>query len=160
MIRLREIPWICQRETEYVPRQLFYVCRIENRLERKSEYPHSSGTCTDQRRCGAIVEVDLEALRRVLAVKTKLSENQQKSVRIVCGQVVRDIVNTQQVHQSARRPLQMRERMVRHSIRERRNIARAVETLVNPTEVCTGSRIMATLQWLQSWRDAHVKILQ
>ena len=72
MIRLREISSICQRETECVPRQLFCVCGTENMLEAKSEYPHSSGGCTGSRRCGAVLEVDLDVLRRVMVLKTKI----------------------------------------------------------------------------------------
>ena len=35
-----------------------------------------------------------------------------------------------------------------------------METLVNPTTDGTGLRITSTLQSLQSWRDAHAKLLQ
>ena len=47
-----------------------------------------------QRHCGAILKVDLEALRQVLGVKRNICENQQKSVCIACGKAVGDIVIT------------------------------------------------------------------
>ena len=56
------------------------------------------------RRSGAILEVDLEALRRVKGGDAKICKNEEKSVRTVSGKVVRDIVSTRQVHQSAQQP--------------------------------------------------------
>ena len=36
-----------------------------------------------QRRCGTILEVDSEALRRAMGVKTNIYKNQQKSVHTI-----------------------------------------------------------------------------
>ena len=47
-----------------------------------------------QRHCGAILKVDLEALRQVLGVKRNICESQQKSVCIACGKAIGDIVIT------------------------------------------------------------------
>ena len=47
------------------------------------------------RRCGAILEVELEAMRRVKGANTKTCKNEKKSVRIVSGKAVRDTASTQ-----------------------------------------------------------------
>ena len=47
------------------------------------------------RRCDDVLEVDLEALRRVKGMNTEFCKNEEKSVRTVNGKVVRDIASTQ-----------------------------------------------------------------
>ena len=47
------------------------------------------------RRCGAILEVDLEALRQVKGVNTKICKNKEESVRTISGKAVRDTAYTQ-----------------------------------------------------------------
>ena len=93
-------------------------------------------------------------------VNTKICKNEEKSVRTVSGKVVRDIASTQRVHQSARQPHHTRERMNHKIVKECHIVACAMETLVNPTEDVTGSRITVTMQPLQSWRDVDMKLLQ
>ena len=85
------------------------------------------------RRCGAVLEVGLEALRRVKGVNTKICENEQKSVRTVSGKAVRDTASTQRVHQSARQHHRTFKRMTRKSLRACRTVGGAMEALVNPT---------------------------
>ena len=46
------------------------------------------------RRCGAILEVDLEALRRVERMNTKICKNEEKLVCTVSRKAVRDTAST------------------------------------------------------------------
>ena len=50
------------------------------------------------RRCGAILEVDLEGLRRVNGVNTKFCKNEEKLVLSISEKAVRDTASTQRVH--------------------------------------------------------------
>ena len=112
------------------------------------------------RRFGAVLEVDLEALRRVKGVNTKFCKNEEKSVRTVSGKVVRDIVSTQQVHQSARQAHCNRESLTHKRLSKCRIIACAVETVINPTKDGIGLRTIVILQSLQSYCDVHANLLQ
>ena len=69
-------------------------------------------------------------------------------------------MSTQQLHQIARHSRHTRERITRQCFRERHTFARAVETLVNPTEEGARSRITATLQSFQRWHETHTKLLK
>ena len=63
MTRWNRISLICPRKTECVPRHQFCVCGTENTLEGKSEYLTAQERAPVVRRCGAVVQVGLEALR-------------------------------------------------------------------------------------------------
>ena len=86
------------------PNISFVSCGPKNALEGTLSTLIAQERAHAVRGFGVVLEVCLEALRRVKGVNTKICKNEEKSVRTVSGKVVRDIVSTRQVHQSAQQP--------------------------------------------------------
>ena len=132
------------------PNISFVSCGPKNALEGTLSTLIAQERAHAVRGFGVVLEVCLEALRRVKGVNTKICKNKEYPERIVNGKAVRDTATAEQVHQSARQTHHTYERMIRKSLRECRTVTHAVETLVNPIEDGTGSWITATLQSLES----------
>ena len=105
---------------------------------------------------GSILILDMVALRRRTDKKMKIGKDNKNGMRIPqSGNTGREPVSTCRQHQSDRFSRRNRERDARANRRDRRTVARALETLVNPTVDGTESRNTATLYSLQQWCETH-----